>query len=251
MIYPSQVVGATLGLAAIATIISGCGQGMGGPSSSPTSSLSPSPTLIAPSQEQALSADFASFRRSLMVAIQQRDAAFIRALVTDQTQWSYGGTLSLDSYTIDNPDSVLWQHLEKAVGVECSNDDSTTKGTEESTIWRCPDFTPAQHAIQPDRPVYSETAVAILARDVPIHAGPGVEHDLLTRVSYDYLPITGGHPLETFSDINQWTPVNLPDGRQGYVQNRYAFHSPTEFRVGFIRQKGLWRLHFLLPGDGN
>jgi hypothetical protein len=57
---------------------------------------------------------FFQFRLRLVDAVNRRDASFIRSLVTPETEWNYGGTLTLDSYNIDDKNSEFWAYMDKA-----------------------------------------------------------------------------------------------------------------------------------------
>lgn len=199
--------------------------------------------------------EFSQFRRRLLDATKRRDARFVRSLVTPETQWSYGGSLTLDSYTIDDPQSTFWQHLEKATRANCAKDIRTQVPGQEpgSALWKCPDYVPAQdNSIRPGSPpVYGETSVAILGEGVNIRSGAGTNYPMLRRVSFEIFPIAGGTPKADFTNLDGWTSVQLPDGQRGYVQNRFAYHQPTDYRIAFVRKQGQWRLHYFLPGNGN
>jgi hypothetical protein len=198
---------------------------------------------------QPITDDFSQFRQRLMEAIQRRDSRFIRAIVTPQTQWSYGGTLNLDRYNIDQPDAEFWWHLEKAVRAGCAIDPSVPGS---SQVWACPDISQAQKSIRPDgAPVYGETSVAILGEKVNIRSGAGKQYAAIGQVSHQYLAIAGGRLKDDFRNPNSWTAVQLANGQQGFVQNRYAYHAPIDYRVAFTQVQGEWRLHYFLPGDGN
>lgn len=194
---------------------------------------------------------FQQFRQQLLQAIKRRDAQFVRALVTPQTQWSYGGSLSLKTYAIDNPKAAFWQHLEKAVQAGCAITSPAKTVQPAPNVWTCPDTTRAQQSIRPDRPVYGETSVAILAEGVNIRSGAGTQYPVIQVASHEYLPIAGGYLPKDYANLHSWTPVTLSNGKRGFVQNRFAFHSPTDFRVGFNSIQGQWRLHHFLPGEGN
>jgi hypothetical protein len=198
---------------------------------------------------QPVTQDFSQFRQRLMDAVQQRDSRFIRAIVTPQTQWSYGGTLNLDSYQIDEPDAEFWWHMEKAVRAGCAIDRSVQTS---SQVWACPDISQAQKSIRPDgAPVYGETSVAILGEKVNIRSGAGKQYAAIGQISHQYLPIAGGQLKADFRNPNGWTAVQLANGQQGFVQNRYAYYAPTDYRVAFTQVNGAWRLHYFLPGNGN
>ncbi|MBD2102183.1 SH3 domain-containing protein [Leptolyngbya sp. FACHB-261] len=217
-----------------------------GPSASAKQSAKPS----AKPSESASS--FLQFRLRLLDAVQRRDAAFVRSLVTLQTQWSWGGTISLDTYKISDANAPFWQHLEKAVVAGCAAETQFRIPNQEpgSNLWNCPDLRPMQPS------TYGESAIRIRGDSVNIRSGPGMDYPVIATASNEALQRDwqtyqkGNFQAEAFK-LNAWSPIILPNGQRGFVQNRYAFHEPTDYRAIFVRSRGQWRFHAFLPGNGN
>ena len=45
-----------------------------------------------------------------------------------------------------------------------------------------------------------------------------------------------------------WSLVTLYNGKKGYILSRYL-KSPIDFRVGFIKKKGVWKMNCFVEGD--
>lgn len=219
------------------------------PTPSPQTSSSPSPTPPDASE-------FSQFRRRLLGAIARRNAGFIQAIVTPETQWSFGGSISLETYNVDNSQSVFWQQLEKAVSTGCIVDPQARVANQEpgSQIWVCP--------VTAARPIYNfgwNGSVAIIGRNVNVRSEPGTGGTVITKVSdtllsfdqntYNNLPERSKAQLVDTPD--GWTPVVLPGGQRGWVASEYVYHEPRDYRVSFVRSRGQWRLRYFLQGDGN
>lgn len=225
----------------------------------PTSASTPTPSPQASPTGSPVSPDaseFSQFRRRLLGAIARRDAKFIQAIVTPETQWSFGGSLSLDTYKIDNPQSAFWQHLDKAVSAGCIVDPQARVASQEagSQIWVCP--------ATAKRPIYNfgwNGSVAIMGRNVNVRTDPGTGGAVITKVSdtllsfdqntYNQLPERSKEQVVDTPD--GWTPVVLPNGQRGWVASEYVYHEPRDYRVSFVRSRGQWRLRYFLRGDGN
>ena len=203
---------------------------------------------------------FSQFRVRLLDAISRRDANFIRALVTSETEWNYGGTLNLDSYNIDDKNSKFWAYMDKALSLGCATDNQAKVANKEpgSDVWVCPDVAKALESIRPDKPNVGQ--LAILGQNVNVRAEPGAGAKIVGVVSYDFVAFDGN----TFNSlpermqkavkekvIDGWTPVKLRNGKKGWVLNRYVYDSETDYRVSFVRTRGQWRLRYFLPGNGN
>ncbi len=230
------------------------------PPISPQTAQPTTPVQKSPQNIQPQASAFSQFRLRLLNATQRADSRFIRAIVTPQTQWNYGGTINLDSYKINNKQSKFWSRLEKAVSQGCSIDSQATVANKElgSEVWACPDLSRVKQSIQPDRP--NTGNLAILGQDASVRAEPRSNGQVVGSVSYDYVSIdlSGYDTLPTRTqeqlkaDVDKgWTPVQLRTGERGWIQNRYIYDEEKDYRVSFVRQSGQWRLRYFLPGNGN
>jgi hypothetical protein len=235
------------------------------PSSSPSpialqSKLTKTTTQKLPQNTPAKVTEFSQFRVRLLDAVQRADADFIRAIVTPETQWNYGGTLNLDTYNIDSNQSKFWAQMDKALSQGCGLDSQAKVENKEpgSAVWMCPDLTRVKQSIQPDRPNYGN--LAILGKNVNVRSQPRSRGRVVGLVSYDYVSLdSSGYdslPAQTQEQlkvdvVNGWTPVRLRTGQRGWVQNRYVYDEENDYRVSFVRQSEQWRLHYFLPGNGN
>ncbi|MBD1908067.1 SH3 domain-containing protein [Funiculus sociatus GB2-A5] len=216
------------------------------------------PTVIKNNQPDK--STFFQFRLRLVDAVNRRDASFIRSLVTPETEWNYGGTLTLDSYNIDDKNSEFWAYMDKAVGLDCAIDNQAKVANKEpgSDVWICPDVKKALESIRPNKPNVGQ--LAILGQDVNVRSEPGAGGKIVGVVSHEFVAFDGN----TFNSLPErrqkaikekvvdgWTPVKLQNGQQGWILNRYVYDQETDYRVSFVRTKGQWRLRYFLPGNGN
>ncbi|KPJ78937.1 MAG: hypothetical protein AMJ54_01425 [Deltaproteobacteria bacterium SG8_13] len=64
-----------------------------------------------------------------------------------------------------------------------------------------------------------------------LRSGPGTGGDILGVIS-------SGQPLEVVSEIDQWSQVRLPDGREGWVPSRYLTSERTaELKLARLQQQ--------------
>ena len=226
-----------------------------------TPSATPDVAVKEPSEEtpsptpQAKSSDFSQFRLSLLDAVNRRDANFIRAIVTPETQWSFGGSVNLDTYNIDDAKSSFWQDMEKAVNAGCTVETNAEVAEKEadSDVWVCPETI--------GKAIYNfgwQEEVAILGQSVNVRSQASTSGAIVDVVSKQVIKFD----TETFNSLSPelqesvnsadgWTPVLLENGKQGWIQNRFVYYEPRDFRVSFVLVKGEWRLRYFLKGDGN
>jgi hypothetical protein len=199
--------------------------------------------------------DFEQFRQRLLEAIARRNANFIRALVTPQTEWNKSGNTNIDTLKIDNPQSSLWEELEKAVEAGCTAEPNAKVSEKDpnSEVFVCPQTR--------GRLIYDfgwKSQVGILAKRVNIRAKPTTEAEIVAVITQELLQFDD----DTFSNSSQlvkeeiiapegWTPVILSNGKRGWIQNRFVYYEPRDYRVSFVLSRGQWRLRYILKGDGS
>ncbi len=83
---------------------------------------------IEPVSESNQSPEFAQFLQTVKQAVRDRDAKFIRSIVTPGTHFSFGEHRSINYLNPDNPNSPFWSQLEKAIAAGCTN---------EATLFSC------------------------------------------------------------------------------------------------------------------
>jgi len=222
-----------------------------GGSGTQNSSLEPPITL----QKKQKNSEFTQFRQRFLESVKRRDANFIRAISTPQTQWSRSGLIDIETYKIDDSESNFWQAMEKAVGAGCTieRNANVAEKDADSDVWVCPDM-----ALNPISNAAGQAQVGILGENVNVRSQPNTRSDILVVLSkelvqfdtetFTNLPV---RKPESINGIEGWTPVILNDGKRGWVQNRFVYYETRDYRVSFVRSRGQWRLRYFLRGGGN
>ena len=187
------------------------------------------------------SRDFFQFRQRLRQAVRDRDARFIRSIVTNHTKLSFGSLLTLDDLDIDNPKATIWLGMEKAFSVGCAK----ASGFTDMPSWVCP------HVFQvwPDN-LDPFNYVAILGKDVNARSQASANSPVVGMLFNEVVKLA---PLQrkaqfNFNNLYNWSQVVLPNGHHGYVLNRYIY-SPVGYRGFFEKIGGKWKMTFFLTGD--
>lgn len=221
----------------------------------PPVATSPSPNPvrlpIALVDESVQSPEFAKFLDRTKQAVRDRDARYIRSIVTPQTKFSFGAQRSIDYLNPENPKSSFWTSLEKALALGCSKEQSG---------YSCPTvFQQFQNALKPgfsDLDAFS--AIVVVGQNVNVRSQPDVDSPTIATltneiVKYDTTTFQNASEQEKSETLrldnpNGWTPVILPDDRRGFVASRYAY-SPVGYRVLFGKAGGEWKIEAFVTGD--
>lgn len=194
-------------------------------------------------QDKALSdPSFAAFRNKLDATIAAKDAAALRAILAPRVVVSFGGESGPDAFFENwkpaDPASELWPLLAKLLSLG-----STVEKSEEGVTATYP----YAYAAFPDD-LDAFTSGIITGRGVKVREKPDetaavvtqLDHDVVVVRDWKFDPQTGTSP--------PWIEVELWNGQRGFVA-KSMIRSPGDYRVGFTKQGGAWKLTYLVAGD--
>jgi hypothetical protein len=224
----------------------------------PPVATSPTPEPATPRQsislvdESVQSPEFAKFLDRTKQAVRDRDAKYIRSIVTPETKFSFGKQRSIESLNPDNPNSPFWTSLEKALSLGCS---------QEASGYSCPtvfhQFDAAiKKSTSPETDVFG--AIVVVGQNVNVRSSPNATAPVVATltneiVKYDTTTFQNASAQEKadlyrLDNPNGWTPVMLPDDKRGFVASRYAY-SPVGYRALFGKEAGAWKMQAFVTGD--
>ncbi|MGG6265770.1 hypothetical protein ACQ4M3_20250 [Leptolyngbya sp. AN03gr2] len=219
----------------------------------PPIAVSPTPVglPIALVDESVQSPEFAKFLDRTKQAVRDRDAKYIRSIVTPQTKFSFGAQRTIDYLNPENPKSSFWTSLEKALALGCSKEQS---GYSCPTVFQ--QFDAAIKKGTSDLDAFS--AIVVVGQNVNVRSKPDVSSPAIATltneiVKYDVTTFQNAseqEKAETFrlDNPNGWTPVILSENRRGFVSSQYAY-SPVGYRVLFGKEGGEWKMQAFVTGD--
>ena len=237
------------------------------PSDSASPEPSPSPKLDDfPHQRLSLTdqtqsdPEFAKFRQQLQQSIQKRDAAFVSALIPPKgLPLGFGRPSTAKELKLDDPKASFWSLLEKAMGSTCGFADP--KAATAAKGWLCPavsrdfyqQYPPKLNA--PPGLDYELSNVIVVGDRVNVRALPTLNSEVVGVLSNEVVKFdkkrfenAQEEKTQAPNPISDWTPVILPNRKQGYVYNRYAYQ-PLENRAIFKKIKGQWQITEMPGGD--
>jgi hypothetical protein len=204
--------------------------------------------------------EFARFRQQLQQAIQTRDARFVSALIPAKgVPIGFGRSQPAKDLKLTDPKAMFWSILEKAMGANCGFADPNA--TTSAKGWICPtvsrDFY-QQYPPNPNAPPgleYELSNVIVVGDRVNVRALPNLTSEVVGVLSNEVVKFdqkrfenSQEEQIKAFDPISDWTPVVLPNRKQGYVYNRYAYRS-LENRVIFNKINGKWQITEMPGGD--
>ena len=212
-----------------------------------SSQISESPKIyrahrLRPVDESQKDPSFHAFRQKLLEAISRKDAKFLLSIVDPNIQISFGGEEGIqafrDLWKPEDVDSEIWNTLAGLLRLGGTFGESTNEFWAPYVFSRFPD----------DYDGFDFSAIT--AKDVAVRSESNDKAAIITSLSYDIvLNLSGSDsPGPRNKADTSWVRIRLSDGREGFVSAQFI-RSPTDYRAGFKKTNGKWRLTLLVAGD--
>lgn len=190
---------------------------------------------------------FYEFRERLRQAVRDRDAAFIRQIADPQIQLTFGRPITIEELEIDNPQAIVWQHLERIINTGCTPHEAPAEAPV-MDAWTCPHVAEASLG-DPFTDIY------IVGSSVNVRAEPKASSPVIAVLSHEVVQFDakGAERLsdqqrQVMQTVEGWQPVITPEGKRGYVSSRYAY-IPAGYRARFEQKQGAWKMTVFIAGD--
>ena len=195
---------------------------------------------LLPQDEASRQPDFFTFRARLLVSLAQRDTLTLLNGIASEIRNTFGDDNGVDAFRrrwrLTEPDSELWSELATvlALGGTFQND-STFVAPYTFSRW------PAEY----DAFDY----LAVVGSGVRVRGEPSLTAPVLTRLGFEVVQRarTPRRSLTT-AEAALWEPIQLRDGRIGYIARRWL-RSPVGYRAVFMRRGLEWIMVSFIAGD--
>ena len=202
--------------------------------------------FVMPVDEAGKDPSFKAFRSKLIAAVDRRDTAFIIRSLDRNVQLSYGGHAGVADFRKlwrpNDAKSKFWS----AFGAVIRNGGHFISGIGKS---RSSFYAPFTFRGFPDDLDAFEYAV-IFGNNVNLRKTPAADGESIATLSYNVVK-----PTYSEADANddaprasRWIKVETLGGKSGYVRGDFV-RSPIDYRDGFEKKGGVWRIVTFIAGD--
>ena len=202
---------------------------------------------VNPVDEGLRDSSFFLYRESLIEAIDKKDVISLLEMLDENIKATFGAPAGLptfiDVWQLGDPEksksSTLWPQLKEVLenGGTFSSDGKF--------------FTaPYIFSMFPDEYDAFDHGV-ISGSGVRIRSEASLNSQRVKSISYEVVEVLSrtSEKSETIGgETHPWIHIKTLDGQEGYVFGKY-FRSPLEFRAGFEKKKGKWKMTFFVAGD--
>ncbi len=179
--------------------------------------------------------NFDRFRKRLRQAVRSRDANLIRSIASPQIRLSFNSSRTLDDLDLNNPRAPIWLAMEKAFAGGCNKQTHNGK----KPTWICPQV----GAIWPQQ-LDPQHYVAIIGENVNVRDRPNHNSQIIGILSNEAVELDQTALKKTpvnFNNLNDWTPIILPNKQHGYIANNYVY-SAYGYHGFFEKIGGKWKM---------
>jgi hypothetical protein len=188
---------------------------------------------------------FITFRGRLLAALATRDTAAVLAAFAPDARLSFGddeagpeGVRRLWLRPGRGEGPSLWEELTVVLGMGSVRDAGNEAFASAPYVYNGwpDDVDPFSHA-------------AVVGENVRVRSTPGLAGAVVATLSYAVVPLEAWNVEAESGGVRAgWARIRLADGRTGFVSGAYL-RSPVDYRAGFEKVNGSWRIVFFLAGD--
>jgi len=205
---------------------------------------------VMPVDEVAQDASFLAFRTKLIAAAERRDVNYIISILDPKIELSYGGQVGIADFRrmwkISQKNSPFWGEFMKVIK---NGGAFSGEGKNKYTGFSAP-YTFSSWPEEVDGFEY----MAIFGSKVNLRETPRVDANIIDRLSYnivkpDYEKSVKAKTgkLDEEEDY-EWIRVESLGGKSGFVKADLV-RSPIDYRAGFQKKRGVWRMTYFIAGD--
>lgn len=205
---------------------------------------------VRPVDEAKDDPSFLAFRTKLIAAAERRDVKHILTVLDPKIELSFGGHSGIADFKslwkINSRQSKFWEEF---LAVMKNGGSFTGEGRNRRTSFAAP-YT---YTVWPDDLDAFEHHV-IFGTDVNLREQPSTDAKVIDKLSYNVVKFddqlstrqkTGAGEEDWEFD---WYRVETLGGKKGFVKAEFV-RSPIDYRAGFERKRGVWKMTFFIAGD--
>jgi len=197
--------------------------------------------FVKPVDDAKLDASFLAFRTKLIAAAERRDANYILSIVDPKIKNGFGGEDGIANFKrqwkLTAKNSKFWNEFLAAIKNGGAFGEGRTTFTAPYTFSSWP------------QDIDGFEYHAIFGNNVNLRKEPEMNAAVVTKLSYNVVKIERELvPKSGKSEYPEWWLVKTLGGLEGYVKREFV-RGHIDYRAGFTKKKGVWKLDFFLAGD--
>lgn len=202
--------------------------------------------FVRPVDEARKDASFYAFRTNLIAAAKKRDLKYVLSIVDPDIKASFGDANGIEDFKemwkIESSETKFWdEFLPVLTGGGTFYKEKNVRTNE---FWAPYTFTSFPADL--DSFDYS----AIFGNNVNLREAADLRAKVVTRLSYNVVKVDFENSVKENSEDEgySWLKVETLGGKRGFVKSEFV-RSPIDYRAGFEKKKGRWKMTAFIAGD--
>ena len=204
--------------------------------------------FVRPKDEGIKDRSFAAFRTTLIAAAERKDVNYILSILDVDVTSSFGGHEGISDFKsfwkISEKNSRFWHEFLLVM---------RNGGTLERSGGKTTFTSPYLFSAMPEDLDQFEYH-AIFGNNVNLRERPSPDARVIDRLSYNIVKIDEPSAIKRKTGTGEsdweyeWHKVVTLGGKKGWVKAEFV-RSPIDYRAGFEKKRGVWKMVFFLAGD--
>jgi len=204
---------------------------------------------LKPVDEAAKDPSFVEFRTKLIAAAERKDTKYVMAAMDPKIELSFGGHVGAadfkELWKPDSKNSLFWKEFLTILKNGGSFGEDT--GDDVSRF-----FAPYTYSEFPDDPEIDMFRDGIvIGTDVNLRESPDTKSKIIGTLSHNIVKIDFERSVLKKNPAGidyAWYKIETFGGKKGFVSGDYI-RGGVDYRIGFEKKNGKWRMTFFLAGD--
>jgi len=197
---------------------------------------------VKPVDEAKKDASFFAFREKLIAAAKKRDARYVLSVVDKNIKNGFGGNDGIAEFKkfwkLESASSRFWEEFLPVI-----TGGGTFSGAGRGKLF----FAPYSFSAFPDD-LDAFTHSVIFGRNVNLRPAPETEAPVVAKLSYNIVEVLNAVKNKNDAEKDDWYEVRTFGGKKGFVKAEFV-RSPIDYRAGFEKKNGVWKMTFFVAGD--
>lgn len=204
--------------------------------------------FVKPVDEAAEDASFVTFRTKLIAAAERKDGNFILSILDPKMDLSFGGDAGIPSFKriwkVNSKTSPFWREFLLVIKNGGRWWRGEPGGKREMVFYAPYSF----DGFPQDLDAF--THHVIFGSNVNLRKEPKTDAEIVARLSYNVVEIDDGSIDERTgkSKFPNWWKIKTLGGLTGFVNHEFV-RSPIDYRAGFEKKRGVWKMVAFIAGD--
>jgi hypothetical protein len=196
--------------------------------------------FVKPVDEAGKDPSFLAFRTKLIAAAERKDLKYVMSIMDPDISLSFGGHSGVkDFHELWTNKDEFWSEFLTVI----KNGGKYEPADGESGEMFIAPYSFSNWPEDLDAFDY----MLVFGENVNLRETPSLDGKVITKLSYNVVKITDNKLIKGKKQAD-WYRIETLGGKKGWVKAEFI-RSPIDYRAGFEKQRGAWKMTYFIAGD--